>query len=118
MVWLLADTGAARTTLLDRDLRVLSIPLDALEPAPVPIIGIGGTVRSFVLRGVELTLASDEGDLVLRQDLWAVQHDFERLPPDEVARILRLPSILGRDLINRFRFTGDYQTGRVLLERS
>lgn len=62
MVWLLADTGAARTTLLDRDLRVLSIPLDALEPAPVPIIGIGGTVRSFVLRGVELTFASDEGD--------------------------------------------------------
>lgn len=118
MVWFLADTGAARTTLLDRDLRVLDIPLEALEPSPAPIIGIGGSVRSFLLRGAELTFGSDEGDLALRHDLWAVLHDLDRLPPDEVGRILRLPSILGRDLINRFRFTGHYQAGKVLLERS
>ncbi len=33
MVWLLADTGASRTTLLDRDVRRLGIPSAALEPA-------------------------------------------------------------------------------------
>jgi hypothetical protein len=117
MVWFLADTGASRTTLLDRDVRLLGIPAEALEPALLPIVGIGGSVRSFLIRHVESTLTSDEGDVVLRQDLWVVQHDLGQLPPEEVSRILRLPSIMGRDLINRFHFTCDYQTGGVRLER-
>jgi len=116
-LWLLADTGASRTTLLDRDLRFLGLPSDALTPAPLPTVSIGGSVRSFVLRDVEITLASDEGDFVLRQELWVAQHDLDRLPPEEVARILRLPSVLGRDIINCFRFTCDYQDGQVRLER-
>jgi len=117
LVWLLADTGASRTTLLDRDVKLLGIPTEALEPALLPIVGIGGSVRSFLVRDVEITLASDEGNVILRQDLWVVQHDLEQLPPEEVARILRLPSVLGRDLINRFHFTCDYRTGIAQLER-
>jgi len=117
MVWFLADTGASRTTLLDRDVRLLGIKAENLEPASLPIVGIGGSVRSFVVRDVEFTLASDEGDVVQRQDLWIVQHDLNQLPPEEVSRILRLPSVLGRDLINRFHFSCDYQAGIVRLER-
>lgn len=117
LVWLLADTGASRTTLLDRDRRLLGIPAEALEPALLPIVGIGGSVRSFLLGDVEITMASDEGDVASRQDLWLVQHDLGRLPPEEVSRILRLPSVLGRDLINRFNFMCDYQAGIVQLER-
>ena len=116
LLWLLADTGASRTTLLDRDVRLLGIRLEILEPALLPIVGIGGSVRSFLVRDVELTLASDEGDLVQRQDLWVVQHDLIQLPPEEVSRILRLPSVLGRDLINRFSFSCDYQAGIVQLK--
>lgn len=74
-------------------------------------------MRSFLVRDVDITLASDKGDVVLRQDLWVVQHDLEQLPPEEVARILRLPSVLGRDLINRFHFTCDYRVGIAQLER-
>jgi len=118
LVWFLADTGASRTTLLDRDVKLLGIPIEVLEPALLPIVGIGGSVRSFLARDVEITLASDEGDVVLKQDLWVTQHDLGQLPPEEVARILRLPSVLGRDLINRFHLTCDYQTGVVQLERS
>jgi len=117
MVWLLADTGASRTTLLDRDVGLLGLPSEALAPAPLPTVGIGGSVRSFVLHDVEMTFASDEGDFLVRQELWVVQHDLARLPPEEVARILRLPSVLGRDLINRFHFICDYQVGQVRLER-
>jgi hypothetical protein len=117
LVWFLADTGASRTTLLDRDVRLLGISAVALEPALLPVVGIGGSVRSFLARDVEITMASDGGDVVLRQDLWVVQHDLAQLPPEEVSRILRLPSVLGRDVINRFRFTCDYQPGIVQLER-
>ena len=117
LIWFLADTGASRTTLLDRDVRLLGIQSESLEPASLPIVGIGGSVRSFLVRDVEFTFASDEGDVVQRQDLWIVQHDLGQLPPEEVSRILRLPSVLGRDLINRFRFSCDYQAGIVRLER-
>jgi len=116
-VWLLADTGASRTTLLDRDVRLLGIKAENLEPALLPIVGIGGSVRSFLVRDVEVALVADEGDVVYRQDLWVVQHDLSQLPPEEVSRILRLPSVLGRDLINRFHFSCDYQAGIVRLER-
>ncbi|MEW6203138.1 MAG: hypothetical protein AB1546_14260 [bacterium] len=117
LVWFLADTGASRTTLLDRDVRQLGIPVEVMEPASLPIVGIGGSVRSFMIREVEITMPSGEGDVVLHQDLWVVQHDLGQLPPEEVARILRLPSIVGRDLINRFHFTCGYQAGIVQLER-
>jgi hypothetical protein len=113
----LADTGASRTTLLDRDVRLLGIQPESLKPASLPIVGIGGSVRSFLVRDVEFTLASDKGDVVQCQDLYVVQHDLSQLPPEEVSRILRLPSVLGRDLINQFRFSCDYQAGIVWLER-
>ena len=51
MVWLLADTGASRTTLLDRDVALLGIPAKALEATSLPVVGIGGSVRSFLVRG-------------------------------------------------------------------
>lgn len=117
LVRLLADTGASRTTLLDRDVRLLGIQDEILEPALLPIVGIGGSVRSFLVGDVEFALASDKGDVVQLQDLWVVQHDLSQLPPEEVSRILRLPSVLGRDLINRFSFSCDYQAGIVQLER-
>jgi len=98
-------------------MRLLNIPAETLEPTILPLVGIGGSVRSFLARDVEITLASDEGDVGFRQDLWVAQHDLAQLPPDEASRILRLPSVLGRDLLNRFRFTCEYQAGIVALER-
>jgi len=108
---------ASRTTILDRDVKLLGIPAEALEPALLPIVGIGGSVRSFLIRDVETALASEERDVVIRQDLWIMQHDLGQLPPEEVSRILRLPSVMGRDFLNRFHFTCDYQAGNVRLER-
>jgi len=65
-----------------------------------------------------MAFATDEGDFSLEQDIRVAQHDLDRLPPDEVSRILRLPSVLGRDVINRFRLTCDYTAGKVSLERA
>lgn len=115
LVWFLADTGASRTTMLDRDVRLLNIAAEALEPALLPIVGIGGSVRTFLLRDVNIRLSAEEGDVIFRQDLWIVKHDLGQLPPEEVSRILRLPSVMGRDLINRFHFTYDYKAGIVEL---
>ena len=117
ILWLMADTGASRTTLLDRDVRFLNISVKTLIPSELPVVGIGGSVRSFHVPEVEMTLASNEGDVTLQQDLWIVQHDLKQLPAEETSRILRLPSVLGRDIMNQFRFLYDYHTGIVQLER-
>jgi hypothetical protein len=116
LVWFLADTGASRTTILDRDFSLLRIPPEDLQPSPLPMVGIGGSVRAFSLRDVELVFAGDGGEHRIRHDLWVVRHDLERIPPEETARILRLPSVLGRDIINRFRLDCDYRTGRIRME--
>ena len=56
--------------------------------------------------------------MIIHQDIWAIQHDLNRLPAEEVSRILRLPSVLGRDIINRFRLISDYGTGELKLENT
>jgi hypothetical protein len=89
-----------------------------MEPTSSFVAGIGGSVRSFCVRGTKAVFAADGGGLFWRQDLLVVQHDLTQLPSEEVARILKLPSLLGRDFLNRFRFTCDYRTGIVELERS
>lgn len=81
------------------------------------MIGVGGSVQSLQVQNVEFTFASDSGDLILHQDLWVVQHDLSRLPLPEAARILRIPSVLGRDVINQFHSTCHYRAGTVELSR-
>lgn len=108
-VRLLADTGASRTTLLDRDVKLLGIEDTYLEPTSLPIVGIGGSVRSFLIKDVEFIMGLEKDEFVHKQDLWIAQHDLNELPPDEVSRILRIPSVLGRDIMNRFRLLCDYQ---------
>jgi hypothetical protein len=58
------------------------------------------------------------GDFVSQQDLWVVQRDLSQLPAAEAARILRLPSVMGRELINQFQFLCDYPAGVVELRRA
>jgi hypothetical protein len=117
LAWLLADTGASRTVLMDREVRQLGLSVAALQPAPGAIVGVGGSVQSWVLPAVDVVLSGDAGDVVLRRDLWVVQHDLQHLSPQEVSRILQIPSVLGRDLMNHFRFTCDYQSQLVELHR-
>lgn len=116
-IWFLVDTGAARTTLLDGDLGLLGSHLGGLELLPNPIVGFGGPVSSFLLRQAELIFRATDGDYLLPHNLCAVQHEISRFPQPIASRILKLPSVLGRDIIDRFRFVYERATGTVLLER-
>ena len=115
-IWFLADTGASRTTLLDRDVTLLSISDEDLKSSDLNLTGIGGSVCSYLLRDAEITFGSDEGDYSVRIDLCVVKHDLQHLPDDEVARILRLPSLIGRDLISKFHFICNYQKEKAIFK--
>lgn len=99
-VTFLIDTGADCTVLWDIHVRRLRIPATALTPAPTAVVGIGGSTPASILSNVALTFTTDSGVHTLQQDIWVMPHS---------SSASALPAILGRDVINQFRFTCDLQ---------
>jgi len=119
---LLIDTGASATTLLDSDASRFGITIDYarknLKPAPRRVVGIGGTAETYIIEGVELTLTPENGlGISETLNLYVVLHDPRTLSDEERELILRLPSILGRDLINRYCLHFNANRDEVYLQR-
>jgi hypothetical protein len=102
---------------MDGDARRLNLRTKEMPPSSSPIIGIGGSVPSYLIQDVEFQFAASQGDFIHGQNLWVVRHNMNILSSKEASRILRLPSLLGRDILNRFRFLVDYRKHLVTLER-
>lgn len=105
------DTGATRTTILDKDAITLGIRHLKLPKLGQPLLGIGGLVETYVVRDAALYFRTEEGvghkeDLT---ELLAVKH--KRV--DE--NIIRIPSVLGRDILNRYRLVSDKEHGLVVI---
>ncbi len=66
---LLVDTGATKTTILDGDARRLGISYDKLTLLREPLIGIGGTVETFVLKGASIYLGLTTISLSTKKNL-------------------------------------------------
>ncbi len=119
---LLVDTGASVTTLLDSDGGRFGMTIDYarnhLKSAPHKVVGIGGMAETYIIEGAELTLTLEEGIEVSETlNLHVVLHDPRTLSDEERELILRLPSILGRDVINRYSLHFSASRGEVYLER-
>ena len=99
----LVDTGASRTTICDKDAIRLGIDFGKLEKLGEGMLGIGGVVDTYVLKDVKLVFR--------REDEKSHVQNFERIYVlkhvvlDE--RIMRIPSILGRDILNKYALVYD-----------
>jgi hypothetical protein len=93
----LVDTGATRTTICDKDSVRLGIDFDRLERLSEGMLGIGGMVDTYVLRDVKLTFRREDGGSYVENfdRIYVLRHEVL----DE--RIMRIPSILGRDMLNK-----------------
>jgi len=112
------DTGAATSILLDKDARRLRIDAKKLKLAERSLVGIGGPVKTHVIDDAALVFRSEEGQGVTeRLRLFVGVHDLDRLPPKQREIMLRLPSLLGRDIIYRAKFVLDKSRDEVYLER-
>lgn len=112
------DTGAAVTTLLDRDVKRLRIDLEKLKRAKRGLFGIGGSLATYVIEDSTLLFQAGSGEAVEeRLSVYAGVHDVEKLSEVERKLILELPSLLGRDLIYRFKLVLDKARNQVYLER-
>ena len=99
----LVDTGASRTTICDKDAVRLGIDFTKLEKLSEGMLGIGGAVNAYVLNDIELIFRrEDEKDYVENfEKIYVLKH----MPVDE--RIMRIPSILERDMLNRYALVYD-----------
>lgn len=99
----LIDTGASRTTICDKDAIRLGIDFTKLEKLSEGMLGIGGLVNTHVLNDVKLIFRrEDEKDHIENfKKIYILRHTLL----DE--RIMRIPSILGRDMLNKYALVYD-----------
>ena len=113
------DTGAMRTALLDQDRLRLRISTQSLPRAPRDVVGVGGSVPTYLL-DAELLLKTDGHGLELgKREILVVEHDLEALTEPTANRVLRLPSVLGLEVLrdHRLKMTLDLAPNeRVVLE--
>ena len=115
-VKLLIDTGAFSTAMLDKDRELLGIDLERIERAPVKIGGIGGLVDTYLARNAKLSFRTQNGEYVEMVDVLVLKHDLVEVPEDVAGRILAMPSLLGRDVMRKFKLTYSEGEERVTFE--
>lgn len=97
----LIDSGASRTTILDNDAIRLGINLDQLERSKQGTTGIGGVVDTYVIRQAALIFRTSTGIHEESFDsLFILKHTPRSRREEE--SIKRIPSLLGRNFINRY----------------
>ncbi len=82
------------------------------------LTGIGGAVDTYVIKDSRL-LFTTEQTVTIEEEMpvYVAHHRMEKLKPEIRALIMRLPSLLGRDLINNYRLFADAFTKTVILEK-
>ena len=94
-IWLCVDTGSDTTTLMPRDGNKIGIDYSILS-ASGQSMGISGAVDSYKERAI--LAFTDQAPIIHGYDI-----DLTIIRPDpERHGINRLPSLLGRDILNRW----------------
>lgn len=112
------DTGAATSILLDKDVRRLRFDIRKLKFADRSLVGIGGAVRTYVIDDATLIFRAENGQGIAEKlKLFVGVHDLDRLAQEQREIMLRLPSLLGRDVIHRAKLVLDKSRNEIYLER-
>lgn len=111
----LVDTGASRTTVCDKDALRLGIDFRKLERLSEGMLGIGGLVDTYAMKNVKLAFRRENGKSHIEnmERIYVLKHAI----PGE--RIMRIPSILGRDILNKYAFIYDrrHETAHITDEK-
>jgi len=107
---LLLDTGASNTMILWGDVERLGIDVSKMKPEK-EFSGLGGLIGAKPVAST-VSFRSEKGDLVEEN----VQvHIVTSTCPH--LKLKLLPSIMGRDIINKYTLNYSYDAGKVYLEK-
>jgi len=107
---LLIDTGASNTMLMWRDVERLGIDVSELKPER-EFSGIGGLIEAKPI--LSMLIFRAENGQPIRENV----ETHVITSPCPHPRLKLLPSILGRDMINRYVLSYNFENGKVSLER-
>jgi hypothetical protein len=107
---LLLDTGASNTMILWGDVERLGIDVSKMKPER-EFSGLGGLIGAKPIAST-INLRSDKGELIEEN---VEVHIVTSTCPHPKLKLL--PSILGRDIINKYTLNYNYDAGKVYLEQ-
>ena len=101
------DTGADFTLLMPADAAIMNIDFNALK-SPSSSFGIGGPAITYV-EPANIVFVNRDGDRLFGYDIQLyIQHP--------TASAMHVPSLLGRDIIDRLRVTYNKSTKELLAD--
>ncbi len=113
----LMDTGASVTVLLDRDVERLGIDWDGLVKAKRQLGGIGGFVETRIMKDARVFFRTSSGGIVKeRVAVYAARHSLKALDERTRRSVMLMPSLLGRDILEKYRVVYDRPGNRVYLQ--
>ena len=108
----LVDTGAVNTCLHPFDAEFIGFPFAELRD-PFDMAGVGGS-QSYYREPAQVILNDSDGDRTFDITLSVASPQLPT-PSNPRPVVNRLPSLLGRDVLNRLRMDYDYPAGRLHL---
>ncbi|MGB9717821.1 MAG: hypothetical protein ACPL4E_05200 [Thermoproteota archaeon] len=112
------DTGASASIILDKDLRYLKLDVTKLRRAERNVGGIGGMIETYIIKDANLMFRVDDGSLCKEQIKMLVgRHDLMSLDAESKKLIMVMPSLLGRDVLRRYKLIYNERSNEVFLER-
>jgi hypothetical protein len=113
-VWFLVDSGASATIIADKDALSLGIDYSKLQRLQEGMTGIGGTVETFVLPSVKLVFSTEDGSYEEdMEQIYVLRHPITS--SIQKARVERIPSLLGRDFLNKYAILMKHSDDVVLI---
>ena len=110
----LVDTGATRTTITDTDVIKLGIDYGKLQRLDRGMLGIGGEVDTYILRDAKLIFETEERIHTEKiAQILVTRHRFRDRRLKE--RIKWIPSLLGRDILDKYTLLIDRRRNRLLI---
>jgi hypothetical protein len=108
----MVDLGASSTIISDKDAQALGIAYAGLQKLSRGVTGIGGQVKTYLMKGIDLSFKSDLGLYRANMDhVFVIKQAQKRDPQAEKL----IPSILGRDFLNQMALLVDKRKNLVLI---
>ena len=110
----LVDTGAYETIMSEKDANRLRIDYSTLPKREEGLLGIGGITESYLLKGITIFFPIEDGNFLGWEiNLPVMKYQFKDKEIEK--RIKWIPSLLGRNFLNKFTLIVNKQKGIVLI---
>ena len=106
----LIDTGASRTVISDSDAERLKIDYEKLTKLKEWMVGVGGTVDTYSVKNVKIVFISENSYHTEKlNEILVLKHKVL------TEQIKRIPSLLGRDFLNKYSLILDRKKNKVVI---